>query len=30
MINQAKRNTLLYRELFGCYPDDTFTVSTEC
>ena len=21
--NRAKTNTLIYRQLFGCYPDDT-------
>ena len=23
--NKAKNNTLIYRQLFQCYPDDTFT-----
>ena len=22
---RARTNTLIYRELFGCYPDDTMT-----
>lgn len=29
MINNAKNNTLIYRTLFGCYPDDTITVGDE-
>lgn len=27
MINNAKNNTLIYRNIFQCFPDDTMTTS---
>ena len=29
IIHNAKNNTLIYRRLFGCYPDNTITVGDE-
>ena len=29
IIHNAKNNTLIYRKLFGCYPDNTITVGDE-
>ena len=29
IVNNAKKNTLIYRQLFGCYPDNTITVGDE-
>ena len=26
IIQNAKRNTLIYRKVFGCIPDDTVTI----
>lgn len=28
-IENAKRNTMIYRKVFGCIPDDTVTVVGE-
>jgi phospholipase D1/2 len=29
IIENAKRNTLIYRRVFGCIPDDTVTIIGE-
>jgi hypothetical protein len=29
IINQAKKNTSIYRQIFGCIPDDNVTVGSE-
>jgi hypothetical protein len=28
IISQAKKNTLIYRQVFGCIPDDNVTVGS--
>ena len=29
MINNAKRNTEIYRKVFGCLPDDKITMAID-
>ena len=29
LLNNARNNTLIYREVFGCLPDDTVTEGSE-